>query len=396
MYGSKERIPQLDGIRGVAILLVLCWHYFAGIRFQPGNAFLQFFKNMLSFSWSGVDLFFVLSGFLIGGILMDHRESKNYFKVFYIRRICRIFPMYFILLFGFLLLKSVIDNYTNPGSSWLIGGSFSLWPYITFLQNFYMAIGEYFRPHPLAVTWSLAVEEQFYLILPFILWTLPNKKIPFVCLFLILSAPVIRTFIMIQPFSLNKSAALILLPSRMDSLLIGVVGAWLLRNDECRNILRNNVDFITIAFMVLFAGTLLFSIGNFGHLSLAMTPMGYTWLATLYLLLIFIGILSEKGWIKLILTAMPLRWLGRHSYTVYLFHLMFLGIFHYLISKSAPAIESNRGLLSSVSALIATILFAWISWAAIEKPFIRFGHRFRYAKADKKTDCKQRTHRFAV
>ena len=394
MYGSNERIPQLDGIRGVAILLVLCWHFFAGASFQPGNAFLQSLKNMLSFTWSGVDLFFVLSGFLIGGILMEHKESRNYFKVFYIRRMCRIFPMYFILLFGFLLLKSVIDNYNNPGSSWLVGGSFSLWPYITFLQNFYMAIGEYFRPYPLAVTWSLAVEEQFYLILPFLLWALPIKKIPFVCLFLILSAPVIRTLIMIQPFSINKSAAFILLPSRMDSLLIGVIGAWMMRNEDCRNILRNNVDSITLAFMVLFTGTLLFSIGNFGHLSLEMTPMGYTWLAILYLFLIFIGILSEKAWIESVLTAMPLRWLGRRSFTIYLFHLMFLGIFHCLMSKSAPPLEGDHGLLSSVSALISTILFASVSWNVIEKPFIRFGRRFRYAQADEETDYKRQIQGF--
>lgn len=377
MYGSKERIPQLDGIRGVAILLVLCWHYFAGVKFQPANAFLQCLKNILSLSWSGVDLFFVLSGFLIGGILMDHRESKNYFKVFYIRRICRIFPMYFILLFGFLLLKSVIDHNNNPGADWLFGGFHSLWPYVTFVQNFYMSIGELLRPPSLAVTWSLSVEEQFYLILPFALWTLPHKKVPHVCLFLIVSAPVIRTFIMVQPY-IHNSAAFVLLPSRLDSLLIGVLGAWMIREKEIHDFFKNNIEFIKNGCLILAAGAMLFAVGRFGVLSMAITPIGYTWLAILYLGIIYVGLLSEYGLTKSVLMLRPLRWLGCRSYAIYLFHQLIHGAFYCIFNGSGPSLTKSYGYLWSLLALITTILFAALSWFLIEKPFIRLGRRYRY------------------
>ena len=395
MYGSKERIPQLDGIRGVAILLVLCWHYFAGVRFQPENAFLQFFKNMLSFSWSGVDLFFVLSGFLIGGILMDNRESKNYFKVFFIRRICRIFPMYFMLLFGFLLLKSVIDHDNNPGADWLFGGFHSLWPYVTFVQNFFMSIGEILRPPSLAVTWSLSVEEQFYLILPFALWIIPHKKVPHICLFLIVSAPVIRTFIMVQP-NFHNSAAFVLLPSRMDSLLIGVLGAWMLREKKVHDIFKKNIEFIKNVCLILATGAMLFAVGQFGHLSLAMTPIGYTWLAILYLGIIYVGLLSEHGWTKSVFMLRPLRWLGCRSYTIYLFHQLILGVFHYIINGSGPSLTKSYGFLWTLLAWVTTILFAALSWILVEKPFIRFGRRYRYeipANVRKKNQSSSQTSR---
>jgi peptidoglycan/LPS O-acetylase OafA/YrhL len=92
---STKRISQLDGVRGVAILLVLVYHYFTcQIIAEPGTLF-SYLKRATSLTWSGVDLFFVLSGFLIAGILLDHRNTANYFRVFYLRRACRILPLHF-------------------------------------------------------------------------------------------------------------------------------------------------------------------------------------------------------------------------------------------------------------------------------------------------------------
>src|SRR5689334_3132541 len=94
----SERIPELDGIRGLAILLVLAWHYLF-LRFAPtAPPSARPVWSVFALTWSGVDLFFVLSGFLIGGILLRCRDSPNYFKTFYIRRACRIVPAYFLVL----------------------------------------------------------------------------------------------------------------------------------------------------------------------------------------------------------------------------------------------------------------------------------------------------------
>ena len=100
-----KRISRLDGVRGMAILLVLVWHYFAAQVVAEPKGFLHYCPSALSLTWSGVDLFFVLSGFLISGILLDHRNTSNYFRVFYIRRVYRIFPLYFLLLGLFLCVS---------------------------------------------------------------------------------------------------------------------------------------------------------------------------------------------------------------------------------------------------------------------------------------------------
>src|SRR5580704_17724235 len=93
---KETRLPELDGIRGCAILLVLIWHYVpCEISASEGAAHVV--SRALGLTWSGVDLFFVLSGFLIAGILLDNRNASNYFRVFYIRRVCRTFPLYFLL-----------------------------------------------------------------------------------------------------------------------------------------------------------------------------------------------------------------------------------------------------------------------------------------------------------
>ena len=100
-----ERKLELDGVRGLAILLVLIWHYVNREVDPNANIVLVYLKLAANVTWSGVDLFFVLSGFLIGGILLDHRTCSNYFRVFYIRRVCRIFPLYFVLIFLFFTLS---------------------------------------------------------------------------------------------------------------------------------------------------------------------------------------------------------------------------------------------------------------------------------------------------
>ena len=109
----NSRIPELDGLRGLAILLVLVWHYFISSISVGVGTWQAYAVVPFRLTWSGVDLFFVLSGFLIGGILYDVKNSENYFKVFYFRRIYRIFPVYFIwaVLFvcAFILLEPTVQ-----------------------------------------------------------------------------------------------------------------------------------------------------------------------------------------------------------------------------------------------------------------------------------------------
>src|SRR5262249_49705078 len=154
-------------VRGLAILLVLSWHYFAPLlqaRESPVAA-------AFALAWTGVDCFFVLSGYLLGGILLDRRESANFYSAFYGRRVFRIVPMYAVLLATFAATHAD-----------------SLLPYVTFTQNFVSAATNSWGPQWMAVTWSLAVEEQFYLVLPLLIQLVPPRRLPRVLLALIFAA----------------------------------------------------------------------------------------------------------------------------------------------------------------------------------------------------------------
>ena len=157
------RIPELDGLRGLAILSVLFWHY--GHYYAPAPGSIgAWLPPLLRLAWSGVDLFFVLSGFLIGGILIANRKASNYWRVFYVRRACRIFPLYFVVLAAFVLATATI---TPQPSNWLLKQEPPFWNYPLFLQNLAWLARSSFGSDFLGPTWSLAVEEQFYLVLPF-------------------------------------------------------------------------------------------------------------------------------------------------------------------------------------------------------------------------------------
>ena len=117
---SRIRLPQLDGLRGLAIVMVLICHYLAAqVRFGGRSLPAQTFGALIATCWSGVDLFFVLSGFLIGGILLDEKHSPHYFKVFYIRRACRIFPLYYLVLLSF-SLAMLAHGPGKDAFSWLL------------------------------------------------------------------------------------------------------------------------------------------------------------------------------------------------------------------------------------------------------------------------------------
>jgi peptidoglycan/LPS O-acetylase OafA/YrhL len=167
-------VPELDGIRGAAVLLVLVFHWFlseGGLVFLP-----QPIYNVLLMGWSGVDLFFVLSGFLITSILIKERDADNYFKIFYVRRFCRILLLYFAVL----LLTLAVFYLTLPVDSrnWLFGSILPVWSYLTFTQNLVMSATGTMGSKIIDATWSLVVEEQFYLTLPLIVRFVRKKHLP--------------------------------------------------------------------------------------------------------------------------------------------------------------------------------------------------------------------------
>jgi peptidoglycan/LPS O-acetylase OafA/YrhL len=170
-----KKIEFLDGVRGLAILSVLVFH----LLFMPipTSSISIFWLNAGRFLMHGVTLFFVLSGFLIGSILLYNKSSRNYFKTFYIKRIARIIPVYYLLIFVYYLLKIVImPDY--DGSE--LNSGIPDWTYPFFAQSFYIPQNG-LGPGLMSVAWSLCVEEQFYLFAPLFIFLFDSNKLIILC-----------------------------------------------------------------------------------------------------------------------------------------------------------------------------------------------------------------------
>jgi peptidoglycan/LPS O-acetylase OafA/YrhL len=161
--GNCNRMRELDGLRGIAIGMVVIYHFFQMTLAVRPASILAYLQAAGRLSWTGVDLFFVLSGFLIGGVLLDARGSTNYYSVFYRRRLFRIIPIYLVTLLLAPALASLGLGPNGSDSARLAPDGAPWYAYFTLTQNFWMTHARAFGSNGLAMTWSLAVEEQFYL-----------------------------------------------------------------------------------------------------------------------------------------------------------------------------------------------------------------------------------------
>lgn len=366
---QSARIPQLDGIRGIAIILVMIWHYGFGYwigltdlpkRGSPASMFLHIFN----FAWSGVDLFFVLSGFLIGGILLDNLESENYFQTFYIRRAFRILPLYFVVVAigSVLYLAGIHDSSNVPPIVW----------YLVIGQNIWMAINDQWNIW-LGQAWSLGVEEQFYLFLPLLLWVVPRSSIRSTCLFFIASAVILR-WAMAWNGAAHTVAMHVLFPTRMDTLFTGVLCADLYRDERAKAWMvenRTTLYGILGALAVPLAVMVLF---NWRSGTIPMALFGYNLLAVFYGCFLLISVIESKGPIRTLTTLAPLRKMGMLAYFIFLAHCDIPVYVFMIMGRSFnPASVVDWSILA-LSALLV-IGLAELSWRYFEKPLMLLGHR---------------------
>jgi peptidoglycan/LPS O-acetylase OafA/YrhL len=367
------RIPELDGIRGLAILLVLVWHSVAnGVQGVVVGSWQAYSLVTLRLTWTGVDLFFVLSGFLIGGILYDAKNSKSYYRTFYFRRIYRIFPLYFT----WIALFMAGLHFTGPNSANTLREIFNrdipVWPYPLFLQNFSMASQATLGPTWMSVTWSLAVEEQFYLLLPLIVRHLNYRGITILATTSILVAPVVR---LILWFSGNVYVGpYTLLPCRMDALGFGVLVALACRNKAAWEWLASRRRHLYFAFLLLGCGVV-FMHKYQRHLF----TFGLTWIAAFYAVLLLLTVVNPGRLETSCFRSQFLVKLGTLAYAVYIFHQGTNALLHFAIFGGRSNVSNWSSLFVTLLSLVAVMLLAALSWRLLEKPLIRHAHEvYRY------------------
>jgi len=332
-----KRVPELDGIRGLAGVGVVAYHAF---------------PTALYWCWSCVDLFFVLSRYLIISIIITQRSQPGFLRSFYVRRVARIWPAYFITLVTLVLINSI----SRTGHS-----TEGLLYHLVFLQNTPAYFGVQPPPfiHSFSPSWSVAIEEQFYLIWPVLVIAITPRKIPHLavvllglCLFCRLTLP----------------GEIFLLLTRGDGLALGCFLGWLDYGDGESSSLRRHVPWLAIA--ALFGGgyVALYLVVFRGEPRPGWQTSCFTGFSLLYFSLIGFCI-SFSGSRALFVFRIPLlRWFGTISYSLYLFHIPIFTI--------APRILELIGVFSpTVSAAatwIAIVVLPAISWYLVERPILRF------------------------
>lgn len=394
---SEIHLPELDGVRGLACIGVLLAHCLIGIaKWQPGtygaigDAWLTARGVMLPHLLGGVDLFFVLSGFLIGGILIDNRDAPSYLnvmKVFWVRRATRILPVAWALVLSYAVALWIRANFDLPAwDLWLLATPHSpLWSYALFIQNFFIALNGVEQPRWIAITWSLAIEEQFYLVFPFVVYFLRHRPLALFAVIGILVAIVLRQ--PLERYFGNWYGPYIMLVTRMDALLLGVLVTLIVRSPRFLAVARR-WRYLLDASMLL-AGYLI----AVRHPALSwwplhdglgrvtdgpFPPLKHTVLAWMYAVFILRIFLYERSSVSALLRNRALGWFGMISYGLYMYHQAVNGVLHAYFFEDEPRIVSIAQLGLSVAVMATAIGLAFLSYRYFETPIRNLGRRARY------------------
>jgi peptidoglycan/LPS O-acetylase OafA/YrhL len=355
-------IPQFDGLRGIAILMVLLAH----LTYLEGIGFARVFQ----YGRTGVDLFFVLSGFLITGILLDTKELPGYFKNFYARRALRIWPPYYAMILLLFVLLPLFSNHRSFLSD------VKTWPYYaTYTQNLFF---HFPRSAPLGPTWSLAVEEQYYMLWAPVVFLCGRKSLRNILLGMVVFSLCFRATSFFRGASLDFVHDFTL--CRLEPLAAGGLAALWLRSDKCN--LRRWNSYGWSALVVGFTGVGL-ALFNWGFESRIYV---YPFLAAGFAGALAISLTADPAR-TLVGRALTRRWLtytGRISYGVYLIHVPIFMI----VSMASRKIWGSADYSSAIQGLMVCAAFALvyavasISWFYFERPILKLKDKFRSERSE--------------
>jgi peptidoglycan/LPS O-acetylase OafA/YrhL len=354
---GRQYYPALDGLRGLAILLVVVYHNFG-------------FIDIFFFGWLGVDLFFVLSGFLITDILLKTLGNKKYLYNFYMRRMLRIFPLFYLCLVLFLI---VIPRMNPPFDlSYYTDNQVWLW---TYMQNWLYIFKDSKGASALHHLWSLSVEEQFYLVWPLVILLL--RKPPYLMVFimaLLLAALGLRLWIWNNEMA-DLAYFNLYTFTRIDGLCIGCMIALLQRINT--GFLKKYTTVIVLFFAGLnFAFFFINRNNQFSFPYLAI--VGYTTFAMIFGLLVNEAVTGNSKLVNFIFNIPLLKFFGRISYSFYVLHWpVFLLLSPWLYTWVRGMVSGS--MLPVAVALLATLTgigISWLSYRYFESYFLKMKDRF--------------------
>jgi peptidoglycan/LPS O-acetylase OafA/YrhL len=358
----RPRMPELDTIRGIAVLLVVFFH---GFGFRYGlhglSGFPKLFVAATLPGWMGVNLFFVLSGFLITGILLDTKTRADYYRRFYVRRALRILPLYYavLLLLAVLTRTGLVNRHAS-------------WAYLT-LSFFYLSnvTGLFGVASQYTVLWSLAVEEHFYLLWPTAVRWLSGRRVATAGVAICILCPILRMFYLIRGYEAGAGYTWLV----ADGLGLGAVLAVLARGRW-----GTRARMWRVAGILFSASLLMFGAGYPFGIFLSRRFLGVTLRGTA-LNLLFAGtialalLVGTSSW-KALVNRPVLQFFGEISYGVYLIHMLVFDLEDGILDRWFPNMREVTGHFASMVLLFGiaasfTVAIAYLSRWYFEEPFLR-------------------------
>jgi peptidoglycan/LPS O-acetylase OafA/YrhL len=363
------RLPTLDGLRAIAILLVVP-HNLNLIGASSGVSHL--FVSALHRGWIGVQLFFVLSGFLITGILLDARDAPDYYRSFFVRRVLRIFPLYYATLIVLFVLLPALGLQSPLKRDAAV--ELSYWAYFS---NWYGPFhqGEDSVSH----FWSLAVEEQFYLLWPFVIHRRSAAWVMRLCLAIAAASLLLRVVMLLA--GVPAQAIYQFLVTRMDALALGGAVAAAFRVPSAASWTLDHRRFLLGAGLFSLVAGAVISRGYTSIDPITLT-LGFTFLAVAFALLVAAGVAADRlgpaGWLQALRWSF-LRRVAKYSYAMYVLSVPL----HFLVGKpvlSALGLDPGGSVLVGFTYIIvgtaASFLAAAASFHLLEAPFLNLKDRF--------------------
>lgn len=365
---TASREPALDGVRGFAMILVLAWHCF---YLNPTSALIEIYTRFLNLGFIGLDIFFVLSGFLITRILINDRGNGGYFGRFYLRRVFRIFPAYYLSLALIWLFVPTLNPELRESRM------LDQWPYfVAHIQNWDMAFnGVNYDWAGVHHFWSLAIEEQFYLVWPFVVMSLSLAGLRRVCIVMIVGSVTLK--LALVAMEAPWSYVYLLTPSRLEGLAYGAFIASLTGDSIARwkpwITAAGYAGFIGLAVMVAVGGHMMSALTLAFGIPAATAAFGW--------LIFSLRQRTTSPTVLRVLRNGTLVWFGQYSYAIYLCHYAIywtlrLHVDQWLRLDGQPTPNLVLLMIGTVTVLLS-VAFAKLMFALVESPSMKWRDRLQ-------------------
>jgi len=365
-----HRDTELDGLRGLAVCMVLGWHFIGIPAWSTDGLLAHLLFRVFLFGGAGVDLFFVLSGFLITRIIISRKQQNiKFLVVFYARRALRILPPYLLLLGVFYGVGAIV------GHNEVFNEDVPAWRFLTFTQNFWMSEHATYGPSGASVTWSVAIEEQYYLFFPFLAIVLPKNFLSVFLIAIAIGSIAWRAYI----FNLDPANSFPMYLgtfARLDGLCAGGLIACALDDPSFTKWLRNHMVGLRRTALSMVIAALMFVRRDSAH---NMAYIGHTLLCLCFMFITLYIVLNLGGDLKSMrfLRTRFLRFLGRISYSVYLFHPIVLAS-AFLITGYSKTLSGLPQVIILTLCLVFSIIVSNLLFVLFESKFISLGRKMPY------------------